>query len=132
MRRLLYIALAVAAPLPLHASNPDMASGNFMLTACTSDSSLFSGGLCRGRLEGLVVAEEGQRQKVFCAPEDATNRQILDVYVAYLRDNPALRHLRWDRLAIVAFHNAWLCPDQKPVVLLPDGKLAVYGVGAGG
>lgn len=115
------IALLISSPAI--ASEKDVDSGNFMLEACTMQEANWLSGFCLGRLSGFEARDSMNVKPGFCRPPKATNRQVKDVYVAYLRDNPGLRHLDWSILLLVALNNGWPCPGRQSVTLLPDGTL---------
>jgi len=112
------IALLISSPAI--ASDRDVVSGNYMLEACSEQEANFSSGMCLGRLSGFEARDNMTGKPAFCRPPKATNKQVTDVYVAYLRDNPGLRHLDWSILLLVALNNTWPCPGRYPVKLLPN------------
>ena len=48
----------------------------------------------------------------YCLPEEATLRQVTDVFCNYLRDTPQERHRTGPNLFDEAMEKAWPCPRQ--------------------
>jgi hypothetical protein len=44
-----------------------------------------------------------------CRPENASNGQVSDVTIAYLKSNPKVRHLASSALIAAAMRDAWPC-----------------------
>lgn len=44
-----------------------------------------------------------------CRPEKASNGQVADVTIAYLKSNPKMRHLASSALIAAAMRDAWPC-----------------------
>ncbi len=56
----------------------------------------------------------GPPLRMYCLPAGVTDRQIADVALKYLRENPAHRHLGAAHLVRRAFRDAWPCPAGAP------------------
>ena len=123
--------LLAASLLPFHAM-ADGISGNDIYSACNSGDGGAQEGFCLGYLIGTV---EGMKwgsaftiarltEKAvetddlnafsnvvlgFCLPSDAPNGQLLDVFVKYLQDNPAIRHQSARTLVQSAFTESFPC-----------------------
>jgi hypothetical protein len=81
--------------------------GNKLLQVCTSKVA-FEQGLCYGLITGYF---EGMQTAYTCskAGPNVTRRQVLDVVIKFLKDNPADRHLPGMTLAWRAFYVAFDC-----------------------
>ena len=91
-----------------------MQTGNDALAACTSvnddqrTGDIMLGVACLSWINGAVQASDPRdwsfpEKPVYCTPQSGgSNGQYKDVFVAYLRNNPAKRHLP----AIFLFHQA--------------------------
>lgn len=130
MRRFLFLPILGC----LAVSQPAIAqpvSGNSLYEACTSDDQVQTGfcvGYLIGQIEGqflggLLVTQRAGKEVGFedfngfanqifqhCIPPDASNGQLRDVVVAYLRDNPANRHETARFLVWSAYRDAFPCP----------------------
>lgn len=117
MKRLfapLLILISLAAVSPLHAQNKayGMQTGNDALVACEAAearSQDFTLGIaCLSWINGAVQAAEPDDvprpyKPVYCTPQSGgSNGQYKDIFVKFLRSNPAKRHLP----AIFLFHQA--------------------------
>lgn len=125
-----YVGLAVSVwastTTPITAEPFD---GNFVLSMCESSDEMRLG-ICAGYFSGLVdgaaygamasamtlgienLAEVNNAIEVFigyCVPPSATNGQIVDVNIAYLQDNPAMRHEAARGLFNLAMRDAFPC-----------------------
>lgn len=87
-------------------------TGNGLLEICTDDS-MYDSGRCAGFISGTNLARLDQQGKFYCVPETATNGQIRDVIIAWLKRNPGSRHIRSDALIAVAYAEAWPCPKGE-------------------
>jgi Ssp1 endopeptidase immunity protein Rap1a len=81
--------------------------GNNVLERCTSQSP-FDRGMCVGLIAGYF---EGMQAAYSCSKynPNITRRQIMDVVVKFLKDNPADRHLPGVTLSYRAFYVAFDC-----------------------
>ena len=107
-------------------------SGNILYESCTSENTVqeaFCVGYLIGQLEGQVMggvlialgagieltadefASFTNQMFQHCVPSDATNEQLRDVVVAYLRDNPETRHHAARSLAWSAYREAFPCSE---------------------
>jgi len=85
------VALVVAPPLPVIAGFYD---GNLIFQRC-SESDAANKSLCLGYIGGIADSmgySDAKANRSQCVENEATMGQLRDVAVAYLRDNPALRH----------------------------------------
>lgn len=113
--------------MPAISSEQDLNSGNYMLEACSIKEATFTNGVCLGRLDGLDLGLDLSDSKIYCRPKKSSNGQMNEVYVAYLRSHPELRHLDWAILFMVAMNNAWPCEGGAKFDLSPDGKVTKRG-----
>lgn len=108
------IALAFAPQQGRAETRADFESGNGMLEFCSIESD-WGQGLCMGRIEGLLAGLATSSvigsPALVCVPKGVTNKQRLDVVVAYLRDHPDRRQTFWSVLALAALSEAWPCPS---------------------
>jgi hypothetical protein len=91
-------------------------SGNDLLRFCTSDDALDQGicsGLISGYFENLHFAYECNGEP----PKTMTRRQLVDMVVKRLRDDPGKRHLPASVIAsavfVDAFNCSWVGHSQK-------------------
>ena len=92
---------------------PAFASGNRFLEACTPVQTPF----CYGYVEGAADAFQSvfsamhlQQHAMFCLPQGATSRQLVDIAINYLSDHPEQRHNAASANVAVALANAFPCP----------------------
>lgn len=120
----LTIAATILATLSTSASAKP-GDGNYILESCTSDDP-FSTGLCLGYVSGFIgsysFAQAAGMRRAYCLPEAVTLKQSLDVFVAYLRDNPAKRHANGEIIWLAAMSEAWPC-ENGPATLSNNGGL---------
>ena len=86
-------------------------TGNAVLEKCTSQNP-FAEGVCIGLISGYF---EGMQMSYTCSkvsPNMTTRKQVKDVVVKYLKDNPADRHLAGIALAYRAFYVAFDCKPK--------------------
>lgn len=113
----LALALVIASvPLPAIA----LLSGNSALELCTSTHPS-DVARCQGFVMGAVGMAEGVRfsqdsgafvgPKLVeaCLPDSVTVKQLTDVFVAYLQENPEVRHYSAASSAWTAMHRAFPC-----------------------
>lgn len=85
----------------------DFASGNYWVIECSQEIAPE----CAAYLQGMNdFHNEPAVPALYCIPKGVTKRQMRDVVVRHLRDNPARLHLPFARLAVDAFKAAWPCP----------------------
>ncbi|MDR6302680.1 hypothetical protein GGQ85_000356 [Nitrobacter vulgaris] len=93
----------------------DYGSANFLLPHChhaLSDNSRFDvwDGKCSGIVNAAIYFSKVLPPSIrFCAPDEATNEQVLRVVVNYLDRHPEVLHLDFRALVIKALHEAWPC-----------------------
>jgi len=112
-------ACALLAPLPAQAREQAAIgdSGNAFLARCGKDRPEPCRAYISGIVDGLIVAGMALKTNLICPPTGVTTSQIYDLVVAYLRDNPGLRHLRTDSLTHKALAQSFACPvpaKKKP------------------
>ena len=84
-------------------------TGDLLLRECTNTSSLdFCSGYLAGILDTLELTGSERGLRSNCAPKDSF-AQLRDVVTAYLRNNPAKRHLPAVNLIAAAFFEAFPC-----------------------
>lgn len=129
MKRILFMSLVGLLAVSTHAT-AQTTSGNILYESCTSDNQVMNG-FCLGYLIGR---DEGQflgallmsgsagidtsaenfnsfANEIFqhCVPSEATNAQLRDVVVQYLRKNPESRHETARFLVLDAYREAFPC-----------------------
>ena len=94
--------LTLAAP-----ANAGFDDGNKLLNYCTSEKS-FDQGVCSGLITGYF---DGMQMAYTCSKggPNITRKQVMDVVIKFLKDNPADRHLPGVNLAWRAFTVAFDC-----------------------
>ena len=91
-------------------------TGNSLLEYCGSKN-VGEYGVCVGYITGVgdIETMDGaafpDRQR-FCTPDNATNGQIIDIVVKYLKDHPAARHLLGAILVVNALTEAFPCSSK--------------------
>lgn len=107
---------ALSVPQPALASITD--TGNEFYTECRrafdEPGKPMEFGICLGFLQGVLYREQFLTGSKICTPKNATNGQLMDVVLAYLRDNPKNRNLPPMLLILIAFAEAYPCPVAKP------------------
>lgn len=88
-------------------ANATFDDGNKLLNYCTSEKS-FDQGVCSGLISGYM---DDMQMAYTCSKADPkiTRRQVIDVVIKFLKDNPADRHLPGVNLAWRAFVAAFDC-----------------------
>lgn len=92
----------------------DMFTGNGFLQNCSQTLTSENGfrlGVCFGWLMGFLDQDglKPANQRYICRPVDAPNRQLMDVVLKYLRENPEKRHWPIPMLAQNALVGAFPC-----------------------
>ena len=64
----------------------------------------FYSGLCMGLVAGANYVDAKS-----CAPENATNSQLMHVVLAYIEVRPQRMHEEFMKLVVEAFRSAWPC-----------------------
>ena len=111
------IAIAIAACLQLATGTTQAAetsyTANDLLQDC-KDSLLerkvsprpFYSGLCMGLVAGVNYVDAKS-----CAPENATNSQLMRVVLAYIEVRPQRMHEEFTKLVVEALRSAWPCSN---------------------
>ena len=112
-------AAIFTAAAPAHAGNY---TGNQWLAECMSQdvaNNLKCSAYARGLADGMTwtSAEFGGNCSSFFIDSAVTNRQLVEVGIAYMRSHVANQH---DAAALLtdAFSKAWSCRDHNPTQLL--------------
>ena len=116
-----YLAVALLVSVmfpPANASSqsPSGWDGNFWLRVCGSNDQLESA-LCTAHVAGLRGGFEmsadhykvEKKQHLYCAADNVTLQQSIDVFVKFLRDNPNHRNNTSRVLFAVAMGKAFPC-----------------------
>lgn len=104
--------LLLAAIITIALSSPARAefhTGNSLLSLCNS-MEITDRFDCLGYTTGVSDAAQWRH---FCPPEGITRGQIRDIIVAYLRQNPDVRHKTADILAAIALARVWPCQSNQ-------------------
>jgi hypothetical protein len=68
-------------------------SGNGLYQYCTAQQEMLCYGYVEGILDMTLFAEETMRLRYsICTPQGVTSRELVDVVVKYLKNNPEKRH----------------------------------------
>ena len=114
------VLVAVCLALGVLVSGPARAAmtGNDLLSYCKR-SGLFDAGICLGYIGGAWNTMQGYSsyKKIphslrICSPEKVTIKQVKDVVVQYLEQNPNLRHVSGGLTIKFALQAAWPCPKK--------------------
>lgn len=127
---MLSASLVVTGGISATGAKAQQISGNSLYDACRNDDPAIAG-FCIGYLIGLIEGRgigafqvlaqlqpgenAGQMNSLVnnflghCIPEDASNEQLRDVAVEYLRENPASRHETARLLIWQAYVEAFPC-----------------------
>lgn len=93
----------------------DTSSGNGYLAMCEqAERNPTAWGVCYGYIDGFIEREamNGKNAQI-CLPSTSTNSQLLDTFLAYLRQNPGQRHRSVGLLLFVSMSSSFPCPEQK-------------------
>jgi hypothetical protein len=104
-------AVAILLALTMPASAQDVNSANYYLPGCKghldpNSAHTWGRALCVAYLAGLVYGVGG---KDFCAPDGATDNQVIAVVIKYIEARPERMHEQFGKLAIEALSAAWPC-----------------------
>ena len=99
-------------PQPQTALRMDLSTGNGFLATCDKNAPGQNFWLCAGYVSGFLDRESFDKEHLICIPAAANNGQIMDVILAYMRDNPADRHNPSSALVYVALFKAFPCSRQ--------------------
>ena len=66
----------------------------------------FNSGLCMGLVAGVNYVDAKS-----CAPENATNSQLMHVVLAYIEVRPQRMHEEFMKLVVEALRSAWPCSN---------------------
>jgi hypothetical protein len=108
-----FAVLALLSPWPAHARQPIGESGNAFLDRCGHGKREPCLAYVAGVVDGLMVAGISTRMALICPPAGVTISQVHDVALAFIGNNPALRHLRTDVLIYRAVGQAFPCPVPR-------------------
>jgi hypothetical protein len=102
--------------LAMMLATASIASGNDLYASCKS-SDVFDRTLCYGFVSGVVSGVQADRAiaakpQAWCSREGVTNRQIIDIAVKFMEDDPSIRDQ--DAAAIVMFAMVGAFPCPKP------------------
>ena len=103
---LLLLATSAAAQQPNQGGN--FYSGNDLHDRCETQT-VAKQNFCFGYVAAIADANRYRQ----CSPADITLGQLKDVVSAYLRANPANRHMDADVLVLAAINQAWPCAQQQ-------------------
>ena len=121
MKRLLSLIAAVCLAVCVLVSGPakaDFQIGNDLYENCRIEKSDFDTGVCFGYLNAMadVLSKSSDRGGYLgwraCLSPGIMGKQIYDVAVQFLKNNPSQRHLSASLLVAHAFSDAWPCPKK--------------------
>lgn len=87
-------------------------SGNAFLSQCDGTRDTMCLGYAAGVYDGIVSAQFFSEEKGICFPSGMTYGQTLDVLLAWLRNDPAQRHLSMGVLSYIALRKNYPCPAR--------------------
>jgi hypothetical protein len=92
-----------------------LATGNKLLDYCRAPENSAIGGSCTGYVVSAVDTHEAwvdwnEIEPYFCTPAGVTGRQLAQVVVKYLNENPEKLHLSAGSLVLNALGTAFPCP----------------------
>lgn len=99
-------------------SSPALSDGNQFYEQCKEGANDYQLTLCwsyvRGVTAGIQSAGTVGKKPFLCPPSsgEVTVRQLNDIVITYLRDNPKVRHLIIGPLAYEALTKAFPCAKQ--------------------
>ena len=100
MNLVLAVVLAGSLAGPVRAMQT---TGNDLMQHCMAAPDSF----CAGYIGGVIDTTHA----LFCFPPDVTKRQIINITIIYLRDNPKKLHLFAPSLVTRAMRAAFPCQD---------------------
>jgi len=111
----IYFTTSLLATTPAWAAL-ELSTGNGFLSACgkaEEEKDYFAQGLCYGFMKGVIERDAILMRPLrrICIPDSATNRQNMDIVLAYVRGHPQTRHVQTIILMSVAFNEAFPCQD---------------------
>jgi hypothetical protein len=109
----IWASACLAADKPPNWSSTAFMNGNQLYERCEGQD-LFKQGVCTGYILGVMDDLQSTRSLAHlppCGSDQITVKQLHDVVVKYLRDNPAQRHYSAVSLAGYAIIKAW-CPPS--------------------
>ena len=110
----LALIAASVSPVPAKAAISD--NGNEFYSECrpafTESGKPMEFGICLGFLQGVLAREQFLSATKICVPSGATNGQLMDVVLAYMRDNPKTRHLPPMLLILISLGEAYPCAPK--------------------
>lgn len=106
MKRLIAaVTFTAALAAPAHA---EFFLGNTLLARCESFETVETMD-CLGYITG---AADAAQWRSYCPPDGINRGQIRDVVVAFLRQNPDIRHQTADLLVAAALRRVWPCATR--------------------
>jgi hypothetical protein len=100
----------------------DVSTGNGLLATCNDSRNYYNAGLCMGTILGfangfstgefLFKPDKNLENMQYCFPERVNNGQIRDVVVAYLTQNPGVRHRDSGDAVVNSLRNAFPCRSR--------------------
>jgi Rap1a immunity proteins len=109
---LLLIFLIGCFPFSAHADTGNEMQENCEIATRMPQDSLegVKGAYCLGFVTAvLAVGRYLSGEDRFCAPAGISKGQAVSVFVKYLKENPAISHLRAEALVAASFKEAWPC-----------------------
>ena len=100
-----FIVAAVLAVAMAGTAQAKPTTGNDLMQHCTATPD----GFCAGYVGGVIDTSYA----LFCFPPEVTKRQIINIFIMYLRDHPEKLHLFAPSLVIKAMRAAFPCKDGR-------------------
>jgi hypothetical protein len=103
-------AILLALPVRAQSESYDWESGNSLYELCLTEPPV----KCAGYIEGIVdannlVTASLRKSPMLCIPKGVTLRQLVDVVLQYLRDNPSDRHYAAAGEVVLALGGGFPC-----------------------
>jgi hypothetical protein len=116
--RLLTLALAASLclPPPAHAV-PSRETAKALYEDCTADDDTYlKVAYCVGQIRGMVIGAQiafTAEELTLCYPDDVRNRELLQAFLDYYRDNPSKRLEPAFVTVVLSVTARWPCAGGK-------------------
>lgn len=85
-------------------------TGNALYADCKKDAELWKQAICTGYVTAIADMQDAYTISTkSCVPQGATIRQLIDIVMAYFRDNPQTRHAPAAQQVTLALSKAFPC-----------------------
>ena len=114
MKSILYFVLCACVVWGFAGEAQAKTNGNTLLEHCHdyADEATMATGFCLGYVLGVhEIAVDNSPG--YCILTGVTNNQLVLVFAKYLKDNPAELHIEATTLVLMAFSEAFPCPEGE-------------------